>query len=74
MIVQKNEQLGMISVPWQEYAALYTPAEALLYGTVFSSLHQPYTPTQCPQQAMQIPQAHNMQNMQGMQKKREAYK
>ncbi len=69
MIVQRNEQqLGMISVPWQEYTTPYAPAEALAYGTVFSGLNQPYTPIQCPQQAMNMQPAHN--NMQGMQKKR----
>ena len=48
----------MISVPWQEYETPYAPAEALIYGTVFSGLNQPYVP-------MQIPQG-----MQNMQKKR----
>ena len=23
----RNDQLGMISVPWQEYTTLYTPVE-----------------------------------------------
>lgn len=61
MIVQKTgqqQQLAMISVPWQEYETPYAPAEALIYGTVFSGLNQPYVP-------MQIPQG-----MQNMQKKR----
>lgn len=72
MIVQRNEQqFGMISVPWQEYTTPYAPAEALAYGTVFSGLNQPYTPVQCPQQAMNMQPTHNnMQGMQGMQKKR----
>lgn len=62
MNVQKNgqqrPQLAMISVPWQEYETPYAPAEALLYGTVFSSLNQPYVPIQF------------TQNIQNMQKKR----
>ena len=50
----RNDQLGMISVPWQEYTTLYTPVEALRFGTVFPCLNQPYTPIPCPQQAMNM--------------------
>lgn len=67
MLAQRNEQLGMISVPWQEYTTPYAPAEALLYGTVFSGLNQPYTPVACNQQPIA---SQNMQGMPMMQKKR----
>jgi len=63
-MASRNERLGMISVPWQEYEALYAPADALRYGTVFSGLNQPYSPIPCA-----MPQSMQMQ-MQGMQKKR----
>lgn len=66
----RNDQLGMISVPWQEYTTLYTPVEALRFGTVFPCLNQPYTPIPCPQQAMNMQLTHTMQGMQNMQKKR----
>ncbi len=56
--------LAMISVPWQEYTAPMTPAEALRSGTVFCELNQPYTPIACNQPA---PMA---QTMSCMQKKR----
>ena len=66
----RNDQLGMISVPWQEYTTLYTPVEVLRFGTVFPCLNQPYTPIPCPQQAMNMQLTHTMQGMQNMQKKR----
>lgn len=51
----KQPQLGMISVPWQEYETPMPPAEALICGTIFPSLVQPYTPVnmQQPAQGMQ---------------------
>ena len=64
----RNDQLGMISVPWQEYTTLYTPVEALRFGTVFPCLNQPYTPIPCPQQAMNMQPTHTRQGMQNMQK------
>lgn len=51
MVQQPRQQLGMISVPWQEYTTPYAPAEALMYGTVFSGLNQPYTPISMQQSA-----------------------
>ena len=62
-VQQPRQQLGMISVPWQEYTTPYAPAEALMYGTVFSGLNQPYIPINMQQSA---PGAQNMQ-MQQMQ-------
>lgn len=57
MMIQqpKQQQLAMISVPWQEYETPMMPAEALLYGTVFPSLARTYTPVnmQQPAQGMQ---------------------
>lgn len=67
-MAQKTERLGMISVPWQQYSAPLTPAEALCAGTVFRELHQPYTPVSCNHPVMQPMQ--NMAAMLGMQKKR----
>ena len=64
----RNEQLGMISVPWQEYTTLYAPAEALRFGTVFPCLNQPYTPIPCPQQAMNMQPTHTMKGMQNKKK------
>ena len=42
MAMQSKGRLAMLSVPWQEYTTPYAPAEALLYGTIFPSLNQPY--------------------------------
>jgi hypothetical protein len=62
MIAPRAEQrLGMISVPLQEYTTPYAPAEALLYGTVFSGLNQPYTPMQGAQSFGKQQSAQNMQ-------------
>ena len=72
MVQQPKQQLGMISVPWQEYTTPYVPAEALMYGTVFSGLNQPYIPINMQQSApgAQNMQMQQMQQMQYAQKKR----
>ena len=67
-MIQKTEQLGMISVPWQQYTTPMSPADALRCGTVFCELSQPYTPIGCNQSPMQPTMM--MPGMQGMQKKR----
>lgn len=59
----KQQQLAMISVPWQAYETPMMPAEALLYGTVFPGLARTYTPVH-----MQQP-AQSAQSMSCMQKK-----
>ena len=57
----KHQALAMISVPWQEYVTPMAPADALLYGTVFSNLAQTYTPVSG------IENSNCMQNMHSMQ-------
>lgn len=39
-----QHQLAAIFVHRQEYSPIYPPCEALKYGTVFSTLNQPYCP------------------------------
>lgn len=56
----------LISVPWQEYVTPMAPAEALLYGTVFSNLKETYMPTVLPpsnsQSAIPVQNKPSMQN------------
>ncbi len=65
----RQQQLAMISVPWQEYVTPMTPAEALQRGTIFSNLAQTYVPTVLPpanmQSAVPVQNAQNMPNMNG---------
>ncbi len=66
----RQQQLAMISVPWQEYMTPTAPAEALQRGTVFSNLAQTYVPTILPPASMQsagsVQNAQNMPNMNGV--------
>lgn len=41
-MLKKERILARAYIPYQPYVRLYSPAEALMKGTIFPNLYQPY--------------------------------